>query len=164
FLLFNNADNINFKGNTKTIIYDTLDDIMVTSEDGLFVIQPDRTITAVKNAVVTQTEKTLTADKIILYYTEDKENRIEKIEAFGHVKAWTPDEEITGERGDYNPKTGLITMTDNVTLTQGVNTMSGDRAFMNMQTGVSTLSEKPNKNPDDIKKRVRGSLIPAQLK
>ncbi len=118
-----------------------------------------RKITLTGAAKVTQEGKTLVADRLELYHAETQSNEIEKVLAFGHVSAETPTQKIVGDKGEYDLKTGRVTVRGNVSLTQGDLNMTGDKAFLNLKTGVSSLSQASG-----TKKRVKGKLIPSKLK
>ena len=65
---------------------------------------------------------------------------------------------MTGEKGIYNPQNGILQMTENVVVYQGNNHVSGDTATINLETGESSLI------PKEKSKRVKGRLIPEELK
>ena len=79
--------------------------------------------------------------------------KLQKAEAFGHVKLRTATETITGNRGVYVSETGIARIAGDVHLTRGQNQLDGDEALVNMRTGISTLIRDPGK-------RVQGLVIP----
>ena len=165
FKFYNKGDNIDFAGHTDTTLSSAEGPIHVTSENGLLIDQPAQTVTALKSVRVEQTDKTITADKMILTYWTREQNpqsRVKEIVASGHVTAWSPDHKVTGGNGVYDPQTGLITMRDNVTFYQGKNHITGDKATINLTTGESDLV--PQKGADGKSNRVRGRLIPTDMK
>lgn len=164
FLVYDNGDHIDFKGNSDVLITSQRDPIHLTSTNGIKVDQLLRTITAFQNVIVTQKNQKLTADKMILYYRENVPaggSKIEKIVALGNVVASNTTQKITGNEGIYNPDTSLITMTGDVALTQGKNVAHGDKVSLNLLTGVNSLTSAPKEGK---KGRVKGTLIPSDLK
>ena len=165
FKLYNKGDNIDFHGHTDTTVQSSDGPVHITSENGLLINQPAQTITALQAVKTVQNDKTITADQMILTYWTKEQNpnsRIKEIIATGHVTAWSPDHKVTGGHGVYDPKTGIITMRDHVTFYQGGSHITGDKATINLTTGESDLVPKKTQNgkPD----RVRGRLIPTELK
>lgn len=163
FFILDKGSEITFKGKTDTLITSQPEKIKITSDNGMVINQVNKTMTAQKNVTVKQVTYTITADKMILYY-KDKikgQSRIEKIEALGNVVADNKQQKISGQKGVYNPQTGIIEMTEQVVLSQGQNKAYGAKARLNLRTGLSSLtSEKTLDKPA----RVKGQLIPSTLK
>ena len=165
FKLYNKGDNIDFYGHTDTTLTSSDGPIHVTSKNGLLIDQSTQTITALQSVKATQSDKIITADQMILtYWTKDQnpDSRVKEIIAAGHVVARSPDNKVTGGHGVYNPKTGIIVMHDNVTFYQGGSHITGDKATINLTTGESDLV--PKKTTSGKPERVRGRLIPTELK
>ncbi|MBO7258399.1 MAG: hypothetical protein J6V11_05635, partial [Alphaproteobacteria bacterium] len=74
---------------------------------------------------------------------------------------YTPEHKITGNKGVYNPQTGEIVMSENVILYQGKNHIAGETATLNLNTGISKITPKKQ---DQSNSRVKGTLIPSELK
>lgn len=161
FLIENKGEHLTFKKKTKSVVFDKDGPVTITSDDGLFIDRTNRSMTATKNAVVVQGDKTLKGDKIIVYYTENPDDRLKKVEAFGHVSAETPKERITGDQGEYDPKTGMVFMTGNVHIYQGSTHLTAPKAKMNLKTGVHSLIQNKKGTATG---RVRGTLIPSKVK
>ena len=79
--------------------------------------------------------------------------KLQRVEAFGHVKVETPTEIVTGDRGVYVTDTGLARIVGHVHVTRGENQMSGAAAIVNMKTGVATMTQTPGA-------RVEGLIVP----
>ena len=79
--------------------------------------------------------------------------KIQRVEAFGHVKVETPTEIVTGDRGVYVPDTGLARIVGHVHVTRGENQMNGAAAIVNMKTGLATMTQLPGA-------RVEGLIVP----
>ena len=88
--------------------------------------------------------------------SEQGNNRLQRIEGFGHVHVSTPTEIVTADRGIYNADTGIAMMSDNVRITRGENQSDGDFAEVNLNTGISRLLARGDG------KQVRGLFIPQQ--
>ena len=67
---------------------------------------------------------------------------------------------MTGDKGIYNPQTGIINMTGNVIMYQGDNQAKGDTATFNLNTGKSSLNATQTGNQPA---RIRGTFIPAKI-
>ncbi len=80
-------------------------------------------------------------------------NKLEKVNAFGHVWVRTQTEIVTGERGVYVPDTGIARIVGNVHITRGPNQIQGAAAIINMHTGIATMTEHPGS-------RVSGLVVP----
>ena len=88
--------------------------------------------------------------------TEQGNNRLQRIEGFGHVHVSTPTEIVTADRGVYNADTGIAMMSDHVRITRGDNQLNGDFAEVNLNTGISRLLARN----DGRREQVRGLFIP----
>lgn len=147
-----------FTGHTDSTIINKKETIQIKTEDGLTINRSDRTITGKKNVSIKQGENTLTADTVVLYYNETKENRIQKIIATGHVVIQNAKNKIMGDTGTYNPLTEDMFMKGNVRLYQGSSYVKADKATLNMKTGESKLENQQTKG------RIKGTLNPNDLK
>jgi lipopolysaccharide export system protein LptA len=72
--------------------------------------------------------------------------QISRIEARGDVTVMQKDQTVTGDTGIYDVRSGLITMSGNVLLTQEKNAARGDRLVVNINTGDSQLECNPGKS------------------
>jgi lipopolysaccharide export system protein LptA len=79
--------------------------------------------------------------------------KLQRVEAYGHVRVQTPTEIVTGDRGVYLPDTGLAHVVGNVHITRGENQLNGASAIVNMKTGLATLTQAPGE-------RVKGLVVP----
>ena len=62
--------------------------------------------------------------------------------ATGNVLIKPKKEIARGDRGDYNTEKKSATLTGNVKLTRGDNQLNGNKAIVNMATGVSRMVGK----------------------
>ncbi|MEO3473159.1 LptA/OstA family protein [Roseomonas sp. CAU 1739] len=84
-----------------------------------------------------------------------EQSSIERVEAYGNVDIRTAEEVVRGDRGVYNPNSGLARLLGNVRITRGDNTLTGQEAIVNMKTGVARLVSAPGA-------RVQGLVVPQQ--
>ena len=82
-------------------------------------------------------------------------SNLEKVEAYGRVEIRTAEEVVRGDSGVYTPPNGLARLLGNVRIVRGDNTLTGQEAIVNMQTGISRLVATPGD-------RVRGLIVPGE--
>jgi lipopolysaccharide export system protein LptA len=127
--------------------------------------------------VVTKDDKRVRADVLVAYFKEAPTeadgaprpqaargagegapgagSNLEKVEAYGRVEIRTAEEVIRGDSGVYTPPNGLARLLGNVRIVRGDNTLTGQEAIVNMQTGISRLVATPGE-------RVRGLIVPGE--
>ena len=81
---------------------------------------------------------------------------IRRIEARGGVTVVTKDQNASGDIGVYDLKTKTITLSGNVTVTQGQNVMHGERVVVDMVTGNARVESGSGPNTG----RVRALIQP----
>ena len=100
----------------------------------------NKTANVTGGAQVVEDKKRVRADRFIAYFKEDGGRQsLKRVEGHGNVVITTPTEIARGNRGDYDAETQVATLTGNVRLTRGDNQLNGDRAEVNMKSGVSKL-------------------------
>jgi lipopolysaccharide export system protein LptA len=80
---------------------------------------------------------------------------VDRMEAIGNVLISTPQDIVRARRGDYNPNTGIATLTGDVKITRGDNQMNGEFAEVNLNTGISRIT-----GGDQDGGRVKGLVLP----
>jgi lipopolysaccharide export system protein LptA len=65
--------------------------------------------------------------------------KLSRIEAEGNITVKTKNTFARSQKGDYDLVKDVMTLTDDVRITQGENQFNGERAEVNVATGVSTL-------------------------
>ena len=91
-------------------------------------------------ASVKKADKTLTAETLIAYMEElNGKTDLRRVEGVGEVVIVTAKETARGSQGNYDAKTGSATLTGSVTITRDQNVLTGNRAVVNMNSGLSTL-------------------------
>ncbi len=143
-----------FKKKATALLKNKKQNMTVSAKSGIQIDQTAKTITAMDQVSVVQGNETLNADKAVLYYTDDRNNRIQKIEAFGRVVINNKKQTVTGDYAIYTPKTQVAEVTGNVVIGQGAHKIQGQKAIINMITGQSEL----------ISDRIKGQLMPAGMK
>jgi len=117
-------------------------------------------------ATVTEDKKKVTANRFVAYFKDDAgKQALRRVDAIGNVVITTPTEIARGDRGEYNADTQVATLTGNVRLTRGDNQLNGDRAEVNMKSGISRLladGGTPVKGTTEAPRRVRVLIMPGQ--
>ncbi|MCP5366696.1 MAG: hypothetical protein H6907_01300 [Hyphomicrobiales bacterium] len=110
------------------------------------------------NAVAKREGKTLRAQVLAAYMQPTKSGgtEITRVEAFDDVRIVTERDDVTADRGVYNLRTGMATLTGAVKLKRGGNVLNGCRADVNLNTGISRLRGCDGKG----RGRVSGTLRP----
>jgi lipopolysaccharide export system protein LptA len=70
-----------------------------------------------------------------------QQQTIKRLVATGDVIVVQKEQTATGNSGVYDIRTSTITLTGNVTLTQGPNVVRGERLMVNVKSGVSRMEE-----------------------
>jgi lipopolysaccharide export system protein LptA len=83
---------------------------------------------------------------------------IRRIEARGGVTVVTKDQNASGDLGVYDLKAKTITLSGNVTVTQGQNVMHGERVVVDMATGNARVES--GSGPNNGGGRVRALIQP----
>lgn len=93
------------------------------------------------NAQVFSDGKNLKADVIVAYMKKDGTGKssIRRVEAFDNVQVVTKTEKATSERGVYNVKSGIATLTGSVMIVRDANQLNGCKAEVNMNSGISKM-------------------------
>jgi len=131
----------------------------LTAEESLEYWETERMAVARGNAVAVADDRTLRGDVLTARFEMGKngENDLSRIDGNGNVTIRTPTDFVVGNQGVYDAKTGIATLVGSVKITRGENQLNGDRAVVDLNTGVSRLTANGN---GDGKSRVRGLLVP----
>jgi lipopolysaccharide export system protein LptA len=92
-------------------------------------------------ATVVTPERRLDADELVATMRpgEDGDNEIVQVDAFGDVEISSAGEYARGDRAVYYVKEEVAILAGNVRITQGETQLNGQRAEVNLATGVSRL-------------------------
>lgn len=135
----------------------------VTAEKSIEFWQKERLAVARGNATAYQGENVLKADKLVASFEEGKDGSldIERVDAEGNVLITTKRDTVRGDKGIYDFKSQKAVLTGNVRITSGGNQLSGDRAEVDMETGISRLLSTGS-STNSSKGRVRALIRPGQ--
>jgi lipopolysaccharide export system protein LptA len=110
------------------------------SSDDSVAIEEEARIAYTGDVNVTRGDTRLRADRIDVFFTDDRFRDIDRIVAVGEVYYVTATEVARGDRGVYDLSTEQITLTGEVVLTQGCNVSTGQRLVLNLQVGSARLT------------------------
>ncbi len=79
--------------------------------------------------------------------------KLKQAQAFGHAVIRTQTDIVYGDRGVYDPATGIAVLVGNVRITRGPNQLNGNEAVVDLKTGLSRLVSNPGE-------RVHGLVMP----
>lgn len=133
---------VTLTGNTIRL---TAPNMTVTATEKLTYNQQENKASAFGNAVVTTPGRTLKAQQIDAWFMTGAKNKdsamgnLQRAAARGNVMIKTDKEILQANNADYNAVSQEAVMTGNVKLTQGQNHLQGERAVVNMKTGLSQL-------------------------
>ena len=144
-----------FKKQVQSLINKGKEKIKISSPEGGQLDKVKKTLTTLGKTTVYHQGNILKSDKMIAYYTDNKNNKVEKVVATGNVSVDNGKQKMTGDKGTYYPATRKMFMEGNVVLSQGDNVVTGDKANLDLMSGESDLKSSG---------RIKGQLIPTQLK
>jgi lipopolysaccharide export system protein LptA len=93
------------------------------------------------NATVVQTDRRVRADTMTGHFQRQADGKLDlvRLVADGNVEVKTPDTYATSNKGDYDLKADIMTLSGNVKVTNAGNQFNGEYAEVNVKTGVSRL-------------------------
>lgn len=93
------------------------------------------------NVIVAQGEMRLYGDVVDVLYGDNAagSTEVEWVHAVGNVTLFNGKEAAEGEDAVYTVKSGVVVMTGDVLVTQGDNTMAGDKLTVNVDTGIGQM-------------------------
>lgn len=124
-------------------------------------LDSERRLMYVGNVRATQGSSQIIADRMDVYFTGNGEGEgvsgwgnIQRIVVTGNVFYTTPTQRARGDVGTYLLTDETVTLTGDVVITQGENTITTDRFQTNLATGDSSFGDSENNE------RVRMVLFP----
>lgn len=135
----------------------------VTARDSLEYWDVEQVIVARGNAVAVEGERRVEADLLTGYLRRAGdaagESGLYQVEASGNVRLTTAAEVVRAAKAVYNLDREIATLTGGVKITRGQNQLNGERAEVNLKTGVSRLMGSPSATgtPDG---RVHTLIVP----
>ena len=129
---------------TKFIFANDINSIEIISDE-LEWNEKEKIAYARGNASAEQKDKKLTADELIVHLSKDNKNtnnnnEIVMIEAIGNVIFFSKEDKATGNNAVYNIVKNNIILDGNVILKRKENIMQGEHLEMDLNTGVSSIS------------------------
>lgn len=124
----------------------------------------DKIATFIDNVKLVQGDTTLECKKLIVYYDQQATpvsnaapsrssdagqggQQIRRLEAKGGVVVTQKDQTATGDDGHFDMQSNSVTLTGNVTITQGPNVIRGDRLWVDLNSGVSRVESSAKQGP-----------------
>jgi lipopolysaccharide export system protein LptA len=155
--------------------YNIDDGVVVLTGKNLKMVSPKATITARDTleywdfrhqavargeAVAIRDTKRIQADVLVADFAENasQQMEIQIAHGYGHVVLTTPTEIVTGDKADYQVKTGLVVITGIVKMTRtGGLQLNGGYAVINLDSGISHLyPSAPGKSNNE---QVKGMFV-----
>ena len=129
---------------TKCILANDINSIEIISDE-LEWNEKEKIAYARGNASAEQKDKKLAADELIVHLSKDNKNtnnnnEIVMIEAIGNVIFSSKEDKATGNNAVYNIVKNNIILDGNVILKRKENIMQGEHLEMDLNTGVSSIS------------------------
>ena len=129
---------------TKCILANDINSVEIISDE-LEWNEKEKIAYARGNASAEQKDKKLTADELIVHLSKDNKNtnnnnEIVMIEAIGNVIFFSKEDKATGNNAVYNIVKNNIILDGNVILKRKENIMQGEHLEMDLNTGVSSIS------------------------
>lgn len=136
----------------------TSDRATVTAQESLEYDTNARKAVAKGNAIASDDTNQIKASTITAWLANNGQGKtvLKKVTATGGIRIETPTEVILGDQGTYDAFAETATVEGNVRITRDNNQLNGDRAVVNLKTGVSQLLA----SPDGSQKRVRALFYP----
>ncbi|WP_316976111.1 LptA/OstA family protein [Shumkonia mesophila] len=140
----------------ENAVYDVDKGIMVLSGKEVKLVAAEDTITADQqleyydakqmavargHAVAQRADRKIRTDVLVAYFQRDAagKSRVYRVDAFDNVHITTAQEQVWADRGVYNVDSAIATLSGNVKLVRGENTLVGCSAEVNLKTGISKL-------------------------
>ena len=114
----------------------------ITASDSLEYRERESLAIARGNAVARRGENQLQADVLTARIVNGVDGKavVKEVAAIDNVVLTTPENVVRSRRGNYDLESGVVRLTGAVRITQGRNQLNGDKAEIDLNTGVSRLS------------------------
>ena len=112
--------------------------------------------------------KTVRAATLVALFRKNAKGKSEvyEIQAFKNVAILTDQDTVLANKAIYDVVLGIATLTGNVRITRGQTQLAGDKAEINVNTGISKLLTDPDAvsvpGGTRRKRRVRGLILPSR--
>jgi lipopolysaccharide export system protein LptA len=115
------------------------DPVKVTG-DSFVVDDQQRLATFSGNVIATRKNFTLWAPKVVVDYGEGGPQSITSFTATGGVRIKTPDQDATGDKAVYDPRTKLLRLTGHVMVISASGTVGSPDLVVNLETNKSVFT------------------------
>jgi lipopolysaccharide export system protein LptA len=131
----------------------------ITARDSLEYWEKRNLAVARGDAVAVRGDNRMRADVMTAEFAKDAagKSKVSRVHVYDNVVISSPGEIVRGDRGTYNLDTGVAVLTGSVKITRGENQLNGERAEVDLNTGVSKLFGGGTQG-------VRGYLVPDPVK
>lgn len=117
----------------------TADPVNITAEK--FVVDEAAHVATFTGKVVVKRQNlTVWAPKVVVDYGEGGPSNIKTFTASGGVRIKTTEQDATGDRAVYDPRTQILRLTGNVIVTSASGTVAGPDLVIDLKNNVSTFS------------------------
>ena len=129
---------------------------LVTARDSLEYWENRNIAVARGGASITREDRVLRAETLTANLTRDRQGalRVTQVDALDNVNITTANEFVSGDKGVYDVDRDIAVLEGSVKITRGENQLNGDRAEVNLKTGISRLTSLKQSG------RVQGLLVP----
>jgi len=138
----------------------------LTAQDKITFDAVQNRLSAHGNALAKRGTDSLKSEQLNAFFAKNAQGKmtLQRITADQPVSIKTVRETITGNKGVYDVSVGKATLTGDVKIYQGENWIAGERAEVNLKTGISQLFAAPPAasaaNSESADGRVRGVFYP----
>jgi lipopolysaccharide export system protein LptA len=152
----------------KKVVYRSGPDVLSANRQMEYYELEQRAV-ARGNATALHDGKTVRADTLVALFRKNAKGNSEvyEIQAFKNVAILTDQDTVFANKAIYNVISGIAVLTGDVRITRGQNQLAGDKAKINVNTGISKLLTDPGPSsaleggkPGKRKRRVRGLILP----
>lgn len=143
----------------KSLRVETTEEKM-TGADKMEFFDRDNRLTVTGKPVITRGTDTLSAPVMNVFFKNDANGKrvVDRFTASKGVTIKTKRDTVTGDEGVYNIASNSATITGKIHITQGASFVDGDKAVIDLDTGISTLYA--NSPSGEGKGRVKGVFYP----
>ncbi|MEE2761755.1 MAG: LptA/OstA family protein [Pseudomonadota bacterium] len=151
----------------KKVVYRSGSDV-ITANRQMEYYEIQQKAVARGDATAVHEGKTVRAETLVALIRKNAQGKTEvhEIQAFKNVAILTDKDTVLANRGVYNVISGIATLIGNVRITRGQNQLAGDKAEINVNTGISKLltDHGPSSEVSGTKRkrRVRGLILPSR--
>ena len=138
-----NKQEFHIKGNNLNVLSS---DYQIKANKKIEYFEKDNQVTANGNVVVYRDGSEMHCDRVLanLYKNSDGKTKIKEIYAFDNLEIITKQDKITGNYGYYDFEKESAEVEGNVVIARENSVITGDKAIVNMKTGVAKMKSLDN--------------------